>query len=218
MVVVGAIFPSSDKKATVNPMPSAPYRSLWISDVHLGFKECKAEFLVEFLRQSECQQIYLVGDLVDFWSLQRGERWLPAHGEVLKALLAKARAGVRVLYIPGNHDEVVRDIWVYTSAASKLSRKPCTLRLTAGAFWCCMAMNATMQYVAADPCCTGWAIRPTICCCLPIAGTTAGDGIGIIPIGRWPVFSSSASAMRRPTLPTLRWRRRIKPPGAAWMG
>ncbi len=90
-------------------MSSLQLRTLWISDVHLGFKECKAEFLLEFLRQSECQRIYLVGDLIDFWSLQRGGRWPAAHGEVLKRLLAKAQAGVRVLYIPGNHDEVARD-------------------------------------------------------------------------------------------------------------
>jgi len=90
-------------------MSSPQLRTLWISDVHLGFKECKAEFLLEFLRQSECQQIYLVGDLIDFWSLQKGGRWPAAHGEVLKLLLAKAQAGVRVLYIPGNHDEVARD-------------------------------------------------------------------------------------------------------------
>ena len=55
------------------------------------------------------EQIYLVGDLIDFWNLQKGGRWSAAHGEVLKALLAKVRAGVRVLYIPGNHDEVARD-------------------------------------------------------------------------------------------------------------
>ena len=85
------------------------YRSLWISDVHLGFKECKAEFLLDFLRQCECEQLYLVGDLIDFWSLQKGGRWPAAHGEVLKAILSKAQAGVRVWYVPGNHDEAARD-------------------------------------------------------------------------------------------------------------
>ncbi len=85
------------------------FRTLWISDVHLGFKECKAEFLLDFLRQHECEQLYLVGDLIDFWSLRKGGRWPAAHGEVLKAIVAKARAGVRVRYVPGNHDEVARD-------------------------------------------------------------------------------------------------------------
>ena len=90
-------------------MPPAKFRTLWVSDVHLGFKECKAEFLLEFLQQTDCEQLYVVGDLIDFWSLRKGGRWPAAHGEVLKALVAKARAGVRVWYVPGNHDEVARD-------------------------------------------------------------------------------------------------------------
>ena len=61
------------------------------------------------MRQHECEQLYLVGDLIDFWSLRKGGRWPAAHGEVLKAIVAKARAGVRVRYVPGNHDEVARD-------------------------------------------------------------------------------------------------------------
>lgn len=96
-------------------MATSRFRSLWISDIHLGFKECKAEFLLEFLQQSECEQLYLVGDLIDFWSLRKGGRWPSAHSEVLKAIVAKARAGVRVWYVPGNHDDVVRDylgLWV----------------------------------------------------------------------------------------------------------
>lgn len=90
-------------------MARMQFRTLWISDIHLGFKECKAEFLLDFLQQSDCEQLYLVGDLIDFWSLRKGGRWPAAHGEVLKALVAKARAGARVWYVPGNHDEVARD-------------------------------------------------------------------------------------------------------------
>jgi UDP-2,3-diacylglucosamine pyrophosphatase LpxH len=96
-------------------MASTRFRSLWISDIHLGFRECKAEFLLDFLQQSECEQLYLVGDLIDFWNLQKGGRWAATHSEVLKAIVAKARAGVRVWYVPGNHDDVVRDylgLWV----------------------------------------------------------------------------------------------------------
>ena len=74
-------------------MATSRFRSLWISDIHLGFKECKAEFLLEFLQQSECEQLYLVGDLIDFWSLRKGGRWPSVHSEVLKAIVAKARAG-----------------------------------------------------------------------------------------------------------------------------
>ena len=90
-------------------MGTTTFRTLWISDVHLGFKECKAEFLLDFLQQNHCEQLYVIGDLIDFWSLRKGGRWPATHSEVLKAIVAKARAGVRVWYVPGNHDEVARD-------------------------------------------------------------------------------------------------------------
>lgn len=90
---------------------NAKFRTLWISDVHLGFKECKAEFLLDFLRQNSCDELYVVGDLIDFWSLRKGGHWPASHGEVIKTLVAKARTGVKVWYVPGNHDEVVRDYW-----------------------------------------------------------------------------------------------------------
>lgn len=85
------------------------YRAVWLSDVHLGFKDCKVQFLLDFLEVVECERLYLVGDLIDFWSLRKGGRWPAGHGRVLKSLLAKAGQGVRVIYIPGNHDEVARD-------------------------------------------------------------------------------------------------------------
>jgi UDP-2,3-diacylglucosamine pyrophosphatase LpxH len=82
------------------------YRAVWLSDVHLGFKDCKVQFLLDFLEVVECERLYLVGDLIDFWSLRKGGRWPAGHGRVLKSLLAKAKQGVRVIYIPGNHDEM----------------------------------------------------------------------------------------------------------------
>ncbi len=75
----------------------------------LGFKDYSALFLMDFLEIVECERLYLVGDLIDFWSLRKGGRWPAGHGRVLKSLLAKAREGVRVIYVPGNHDEVARD-------------------------------------------------------------------------------------------------------------
>ena len=85
------------------------FRSIWVSDVHLGFKDCKAEFLLDFLETTNCEQLYLVGDLIDFWNLRQGGRWPTAHGHVIKTILGKAKQGARVVYIPGNHDEVARD-------------------------------------------------------------------------------------------------------------
>lgn len=85
------------------------YKTVWISDIHLGCKDCKAEFLLNFLHSVKCDTLYVVGDLIDFWSLRRGGRWLESHSRVLQALIAKSLNGTRVCYLPGNHDEPVRD-------------------------------------------------------------------------------------------------------------
>jgi len=89
-------------------------RTVFISDVHLGFKGCRAADLLEFLDQVECEQLYLVGDILDLWALQRRFYWPPEHNDVLRSILDKARRGVRVVYVPGNHDRLFRDYdgWV----------------------------------------------------------------------------------------------------------
>lgn len=84
------------------------YRAIWISDVHLGTRACKAEFLLQFLRHTECETLYLVGDIVDGWRLKKSWYWPPAHNDVIQKLLRKARKGTRVYYLPGNHDEGAR--------------------------------------------------------------------------------------------------------------
>ncbi|HIJ39224.1 MAG TPA: UDP-2,3-diacylglucosamine diphosphatase [Rhodospirillaceae bacterium] len=85
------------------------YRAIWISDVHLGTKGCRAEFLLDFLRVTESDYIYLVGDIIDGWRLKRGWFWPQAHNDVVQKLLRKARKGCRVIYVPGNHDAFARD-------------------------------------------------------------------------------------------------------------
>ncbi|MGI9523125.1 MAG: UDP-2,3-diacylglucosamine diphosphatase [Hyphomicrobiaceae bacterium] len=85
------------------------FRTLFISDVHLGTRACQAEMLIDFLRQHEAETIYLVGDIVDFWRIKRGAVWPQSHNDVLQKLLWKVRKGARVIYIPGNHDEGLRD-------------------------------------------------------------------------------------------------------------
>src|SRR3546814_1986859 len=84
------------------------YRSIWISDVHLGTRGCQAEMLLDFLRRTESDHLYLVGDIVDGWRLRRRGYWDASHHEVIQALLGKALSGTRVIYIPGNHDELMR--------------------------------------------------------------------------------------------------------------
>jgi len=84
-------------------------RSIFISDVHLGFKGCQAQYLLDFLRRVECDTVYLVGDIIDLWALSRSFYWPQAHNDVIRTILGKAKHGTRVVYVPGNHDRIFRD-------------------------------------------------------------------------------------------------------------
>jgi UDP-2,3-diacylglucosamine pyrophosphatase LpxH len=85
------------------------YRTIWLSDIHLGTRGCKAEFLLDFLRCNESETLYLVGDIIDGWRLRRSWYWAQSHNDVIQKILRKARKGTHVAYIPGNHDEWLRD-------------------------------------------------------------------------------------------------------------
>jgi UDP-2,3-diacylglucosamine pyrophosphatase LpxH len=89
--------------------PKMRYRTVWISDVHLGTSGCNATLLLDFLRSIECETLYLVGDIVDGWRLRKGWYWPDAHNEVVRRVLKMAHRGTRVIYVAGNHDEVLRD-------------------------------------------------------------------------------------------------------------
>ncbi|MGB0681816.1 MAG: UDP-2,3-diacylglucosamine diphosphatase [Magnetovibrionaceae bacterium] len=91
------------------PKQKYKYRSIWISDIHLGTRGCKAEMLLDFLKNTESEYLYLVGDIIDGWRLKRYWMWRQSHNDVVQKLLRKARKGTRVTYIPGNHDEMFRD-------------------------------------------------------------------------------------------------------------
>ena len=84
------------------------HRALFISDVHLGSRSAKAEFLIDFLRHNEADTIYLVGDIVDGWRLKRSWHWPQSHNDVVQKLLRQARKGTRIIYVAGNHDEFLR--------------------------------------------------------------------------------------------------------------
>ena len=86
-------------------------RALFLSDIHLGTRGCQAEKLLDFLREYDADLIYLVGDIVDGWQLKSGWYWPQAHNDVVQKLLRKARKGARIVYVPGNHDEVLRDFY-----------------------------------------------------------------------------------------------------------
>src|SRR5213078_3806847 len=83
------------------------YRAAWISDTHLGTRGCNATALLDFLRETDFDTLYIVGDLIDIWSLRRAIYWPQQHNDVIQKILRKARKGTRVVYIPGNHDELV---------------------------------------------------------------------------------------------------------------
>lgn len=88
---------------------SEHYRAVFISDVHLGTRTAQADALLDFLRTVEADTYYLVGDIVDFWRVRRGAYWPQTHNDVIQKLLRKVRKGSRVVFIPGNHDEAMRD-------------------------------------------------------------------------------------------------------------
>lgn len=84
------------------------YRTIFISDVHLGTRACKAEYLLDFLKYNESEELYLVGDIIDGWRLKQSWYWPQAHNDVVQKLLRRARKGDKVFYLPGNHDEAAR--------------------------------------------------------------------------------------------------------------
>lgn len=89
--------------------PKRSYRTVFISDIHLGTPGCSATQLVDFLHSIECETLYLVGDIVDGWQIRKGWYWPSSHNDVIRSILKFARRGTRVIYIPGNHDEAFRD-------------------------------------------------------------------------------------------------------------
>ena len=104
---------------TLNAAPDEPvssepgvvrrYRTVFLSDIHLGTRGCQAEILLDFIRSMDCETLYLVGDIIDGWKLKGGWYWPQSHNDVVQKILRMARKGARVVYIPGNHDDRVRD-------------------------------------------------------------------------------------------------------------
>lgn len=85
------------------------YRTIWLSDIHLGTRGCQAEMLLDFLKHTESDRLYLVGDIVDGWRLKKSWYWPQAHNDVVQKVLRRARKGTQVILVPGNHDEAFRE-------------------------------------------------------------------------------------------------------------
>lgn len=107
--------PSGRGKVEVSGVSDSPetrrFRALFISDVHLGTKGCQAELLLDFLKYNDADTVYLVGDIVDGWRLKANWYWPQKHNDVVQKLLRKGRKGARMVYLPGNHDEFLRDYY-----------------------------------------------------------------------------------------------------------
>lgn len=90
-------------------MNTSNYKTIWISDLHIGSTQCQADVLLDFLKYNDSEKLYLVGDIIDFWSLSKKMYWPKTHNTIIQKLLRKARQGTQIIYIPGNHDENVRE-------------------------------------------------------------------------------------------------------------
>lgn len=90
------------------------YKTIFISDVHLGTKDCKADLLNSFLKNNECEKLYLVGDIIDAWKIQQNKlKWKDSHTKVVRRILGFAKQGTDVIYVAGNHDEFLRPMIPY---------------------------------------------------------------------------------------------------------
>jgi UDP-2,3-diacylglucosamine pyrophosphatase LpxH len=105
------------------------YRTIFISDLHLGTRGCQAELALDFLRFHDADTIYLVGDIIDGWRLRSGWYWPQAHNDVIQKLLRKVRRGARMVFVPGNHDEFARQFLGLTFGGIEIKRN--TMHTTA---------------------------------------------------------------------------------------
>lgn len=131
------------------------YRAIWLSDIHLGFKGCKAEYLLDFLSATESDYLYLVGDIIDVWSMKRSMFWPQEHNNVIRTILGKAKNGTKVVYIPGNHDEMFRDydglvfgnVEIHTRFIHTTADGRCLLLLHGDEFDCAVRCGRLMAYL-----------------------------------------------------------------------
>ncbi|MGB0892764.1 MAG: UDP-2,3-diacylglucosamine diphosphatase [Parashewanella sp.] len=84
------------------------FHAIWLSDIHLGCKDCKAEFLLDFLNSIHTDKLYLVGDIIDLWALKKRLFWPESHNKILQKIISIAQTETQVVFIPGNHDELLK--------------------------------------------------------------------------------------------------------------
>ena len=110
--IIAKLPPSAALSPPPSPEPASEprtrYRTIWISDIHLGTKGCNAQMLIDFLDHTDSETMYLVGDIIDGWRLKKKFYWPTSHNDVVWRIMKRAKRGTRVVYIPGNHDEMFR--------------------------------------------------------------------------------------------------------------
>ena len=95
-------------------MINCTYRSIFVSDIHFGTRDCKADQLNNFLKHNTCETLYLVGDIIDAWKITQNKwRWKQSHSNAIRRILGHAKRGTRVIYVVGNHDEFLRPLIQY---------------------------------------------------------------------------------------------------------
>ncbi len=99
------------------------FRTIWISDVHLGTRGCNARLLLDFLDHTDSDTLYLVGDIIDGWRLKKRFYWPAAHNDIVRRILKRAKRGTRIVYIPGNHDEMFRQFSGMSFGGVEIRRK-----------------------------------------------------------------------------------------------
>jgi len=97
-----------DKRVGPSGAPRRRYRTIWISDVHLGTRGCNDRLLIDFLDHVDSDMLYLVGDIIDGWRLKKKFYWPERHNAIVRRFMKRAKRGTRVIYVPGNHDEMFR--------------------------------------------------------------------------------------------------------------
>ncbi len=99
------------------------FRTIWISDIHLGTRGCNAAMLIDFLDHTDSDTLYLVGDIIDGWRLKKRFYWPASHNDVVWRIMKRAKRGTRVVYIPGNHDEMFRQFTGLSFGSVEIKRK-----------------------------------------------------------------------------------------------
>lgn len=110
-------------KPAATPGTRQHYRTIWISDIHLGTRGCNAALLKDFLDHTDSETLYLVGDIIDGWRLKKRFYWPTTHNDVVWRVMKRAKRGTRVIYIPGNHDEMFRQFSGLNFGGVEIRRK-----------------------------------------------------------------------------------------------